>query len=339
MRKPIVGITMGDAAGIGPEILCKSLANDDCYENGNPFVLGDSRVLEDIISRCNLPLKVHTIRTPEEGVYKQGIVDVIDYKNVEPGTWKYGELSSVCGKAAVQYTLDACHMCMDHKIDAMVSSPLNKAAMRMAGYHYEGVTQIIGEETGSANYGMVLLLGDLKVLMYSNHCSLEDACKAVKKDKVLDKIRLVDDGMKTIFGYKNPRIGVSALNPHCGEGGLFGRQEIDEIGPAIADAVKEGINAIGPVPGDTIFVDAKNGAFDVVIAMYHDQANLAMKLLGFGNVVTLLVGVPIIRTSTGHGTAFNIAGQNIANAENLHKAILEAEQIAAKRIRDREGEE
>ena len=143
--------------------------------------------------------------------------------------------------------------------------------------------------------------------------------------------------MKTIFGYENPSIAVSALNPHCGEGGLFGRQEIDEIAPAITEALKEGINAIGPVPGDTIFVEAKNGAYDAVIAMFHDQANLAMKLLGFGNVVTLLVGVPIIRTSTGHGTALTLAGKNIANAENLHKAILEAEKIAAKRISDREG--
>ena len=337
MRSPFVGITMGDAAGIGPEILCKSLANDDCYENGRPFVLGDSRILEDIIRKCDLPLTIHEIKSPDEGIYQKGTIDLIDYKNVDLDTWKYGELSESCGRAAVQYTLDACHMCMDGTIDAMVSSPLNKAAMRLAGYHYEGVTQIIGEETKSPNYGMVLLLGNMKVLMYSNHCSLEDACKAVKKDKVLDKIRLVDNGLKTIFGYENPSIAVSALNPHCGEGGLFGRQEIDELAPAITEALKEGINAIGPVPGDTIFVEAKNGAYDAVIAMFHDQANLAMKLLGFGNVVTLLVGVPIIRTSTGHGTAFNIAGQNIANAENLHKAILEAEKIAAKRISDREG--
>ena len=331
MEKPIVAITMGDAAGIGPEIVCKTLAKPDVYDVCRPIVLGDVRIIRDIIERCGTDLTVEVISQPEEAQCVYGQVDVLDYSNIDLKEWKFGELSKSCGAAAVHYTKEACRMCMEGKADAMVSAPLNKAAMRMAGYHYEGQTQIVGEMTGSDNYGMLLLLGDLRVLMYSNHCSLEEACQKVKKDTIYGKISLIHQGLKEITPLKDPVIAVSALNPHCGEGGMFGRQELDEIIPGIEKARKNGMNAVGPVPADTVFVEAKTGKYDAVIAMYHDQANMAMKLLGFGNVVTLLVGVPVIRTSTGHGTAFNIAGQNIANEENLHEAVLEAAKLAAQR--------
>ena len=331
MRKPLIVITMGDAAGIGPEITCKTLAKKDVYDICRPIVLGDARIIRDIIDRCKINLTVQVIGRPEEAQGVYGQVDVLDYGDIDLEEWKFGELSRSCGEAAVHYTKEACRMCMEGKADAMVSAPLNKAAMRMAGYHYEGQTQIVGEMTGSDNYGMLLLLGDLRVLMYSNHCSLEEACKKVKKEVVYSKISLIHEGLKKITPLENPVIAVSALNPHCGEGGMFGRQELNEIIPGIEKAREEGINAVGPVPADTVFVEAKSGKYDAVIAMYHDQANMAMKLLGFGNVVTLLVGVPVIRTSTGHGTAFNIAGQNIANEENLHEAVLEAAKLAAQR--------
>lgn len=331
MEKPIVAITMGDAAGIGPEIVCKTLAKPDVYDVCHPIVLGDVRIIRDIIERCKIELMVNVITGPEEAQGVYGQIDVLDYGDIDLKEWKFGELSKSCGEAAVHYTKEACRMCMEGKADAMVSAPLNKAAMRMAGYHYEGQTQIVGEMTGSDNYGMLLLLGDLRVLMYSNHCSLEEACHKVKKDTVYSKISLIHRGLREITPLKNPVIAVSALNPHCGEGGMFGRQELDEIIPGIEKARENGIDAVGPVPADTVFVEAKTGKYDAVIAMYHDQANMAMKLLGFGNVVTLLVGVPVIRTSTGHGTAFNIAGQNIANEENLYEAVLEAAKLAAQR--------
>lgn len=331
MEKPIVAITMGDAAGIGPEIICKTLAKPDVYDVCRPMVLGDVRIIRDIMERCGIKLMVNVITGPEDAQGVYGQIDVLDYGNIDLKEWKFGELSKSCGEAAVHYTKEACRMCMEGKADAMVSAPLNKAAMRMAGYHYEGQTQIIGEMTGSDNYGMLLLLGDLRVLMYSNHCSLEEACHEVKKDTVYSKISLIHQGLREITPLKNPVIAVSALNPHCGEGGMFGRQELDEIIPGIEKARENGIDAVGPVPADTVFVEAKTGKYDAVIAMYHDQANMAMKLLGFGNVVTLLVGVPVIRTSTGHGTAFNIAGQNIANEENLYEAVLEAAKLAAQR--------
>ncbi len=332
MKKPLIAITMGDAAGIGPEITCKALSRKDVYDTCRPIVLGDIRIIEDIIARCSLDLKARKISHTEEGGREYGYVDVVDYNDIDMSQWKFGELSKSCGEAAVHYTKEACRMCMEGEIDAMVSAPLNKAAMRMAGYNYEGQTQIVGEMTHSENYGMLLLLGNIRVLMYSNHCSLEEACHKVDKETVRSKITLIHEGLKKITSMEHPVIAVSALNPHCGENGMFGREELDEIIPGIELAKEDGIQVVGPVPADTVFVDAKEGKFDAVIAMYHDQANMAMKLLGFGNVVTLLVGVPIIRTSTGHGTAFNIAGQNIANEENLYRAVLEAAELAAQHI-------
>lgn len=331
MRRPLIAITMGDAAGIGPEIACKALMKRDVYDVCCPVVLGDVRIIQDIIGRCKLPLTTEIISKPEEAHGEYGKVDVLDYHDIDLTKWRFGELSESCGEAAVHYTKEACRLCMEQKADAMVSAPLNKAAMRMAGYQYEGQTQIVGEMTGSENYGMLLILGDLRVFMYSNHCSLEEACHKVKKETVYSKIALVHEGLKRLAGLADPIIAVSALNPHCGEGGMFGRQEQDEIIPAIEKARENGMHVIGPVPADTVFVEAKTGKYDAVIAMYHDQANMAMKLLGFGNVVTLLVGVPVIRTSTGHGTAFNIAGQNIADETNLYEAVLEAARLAGQK--------
>jgi len=224
------------------------------------------------------------------------------------------------GEAAVKYTMKAGELCMEGSLQAMVSAPLNKASMRMAGFHYEGQTQILGELTQSDNYGMILLLNDIRIMMYSTHMSLEDACKKVKRNEVLNKIKLADAGLE-LFDLPEKKIAVAALNPHAGENGLFGLQEVNEISPAVKDAIGLGINVVGPIPADTVFLKAKQKEFDLVIAMYHDQANIAMKLLGFGEVVTLLTGLPIIRTSTGHGTAFDVAGKNVADPTNLIEAI------------------
>jgi len=331
MKKPIIGITMGDAAGIGPEITCKALKSASIYKVCRPFVLGDAGVLRQIISICGLGLDINSVADIKDLKCRYGVVDVFDYKDIDLNNLKFGEISSNCGKAAVRYTEEAGKMALDHIIDAIVSAPLNKASMRAAGFNYEGQTEILGELSGSKNYGMLLVLDHLRIMMYSTHMSLKEACDRVTYDGVLKKILLSHEGLK-FFDLKNPVIAVSALNPHAGEGGLFGREELDYVIPAIEKAKEMGINVIGPVPADIVFVKAKNGEYDLVIAMYHDQANMAMKLLGFGSVVTLLAGLPIIRTSTGHGTAFDIAGKNIADETNLVKAIELASELGAKRL-------
>lgn len=330
-QKPKVAITMGDAAGIGPEITLKALSKKSIYDIANPVVLGDRKVLEQIRCICNLSLKINYINEIDEGVYTPGTVDILDYNNIDIKKLKFGVVDSMCGKAAVEYTIDAGIKALEGKVASMVSAPLNKASMREAGYDYEGQTQILGELTGSKNYGMILVLDNLRIMMYSTHMSLRNAIEKITCEGLLNKIILANEGLK-FFDLQNPTIAVSALNPHSGEGGLFGNEEINHIEPAIKKAKDLGINVLGPVPADTVFFRAKNGEYDLVLALYHDQANMAIKLLGFGEVVTLLVGIPIIRTSTGHGTAFDIAGKNLADENNMVKAIELASYLGAKKI-------
>lgn len=331
MLKPIIGITMGDAAGIGPEITAKSLNYKEIYDVCKPFILGDFRVIRDIIKICNLKLNLNKAADLKDCKFEFGTVDVLDYNDLDPSDFKFGEVNPLCGKAAVNYTIEAGKMALENKIHAMVSAPLHKGAMRAAGYNYEGQTQILGELTKSDNYGMILVLENLNILMYSTHMSLRKACDKVTYEGVFKKILLANEGLK-FFNKKNSVIAVAALNPHSGEGGIFGNEETDFIAPAVNKAKEMGINVVGPIPGDTVFVRAKNGEFDLVIAMYHDQANIVMKILGFGEVVTLLAGIPIIRTSTGHGTAFDIAGKNKADEKNLYKAIELAAKLGVKKI-------
>jgi len=327
MEKPVIGITMGDAAGIGPEIILKALEDGNLYRICRPVVLGDIRVMEQIRDICDIRLRLKTVESPEGLISSPDTVKVLDFNDVSPKDFKFGVVDPICGKAAVKYTIEAGRMALDGRLGAMVSAPLNKASMREAGYQYEGQTQILGELAGVKDYGMILVLEDLRIMMYSTHMSLLDAIKKISYESVLGKIELAIKGMQ-LFKIKDPSIAVSAINPHAGEGGLFGREEIDNIGPAIEAAREKGINAIGPVPADIVFDRAQKGEYDLVIAMYHDQANMAVKLLGFGSVVTLLAGIPFIRTSTGHGTAFDIAGRNIADGTNLIKAIELAAELA-----------
>ena len=259
-------------------------------------------------------------------------VAVVDYGDVDPATVRIGVVDPALGAAAVRYTREAARYALRGEIDAIVSAPLNKESMRAAGFRYEGATEIFAEEAGVERYAMVLLLGDLRLLLLTNHMSLREACDKVTKARVLEKIMLAHEALVG-QGMAAPRIAVSALNPHAGEGGLFGREEIEEIAPAIAAARAAGVNAIGPVPADTVFFKAKQGMYDLTIALYHDQGLGAVKLLGFGDVVTLLVGLPFIRTSTGHGTAFDIAGKGIADHKNLLAAIETAADLAVRRRR------
>jgi 4-hydroxythreonine-4-phosphate dehydrogenase len=245
-----------------------------------------------------------------------------------------GVVKPALGAAAVHYTRAAARMAIAGDVAGIVSAPLNKEAMRDAGFHYEGATEIFAEEAGVKRYAMVLLLGEMRLMLLTNHMSLREACDKVTKARVYEKIMLGHEALVG-QGIDRPRVAVSALNPHAGEGGLFGREEIDEIIPAVEQARAEGVNAIGPVPADTVFYKAKQGMYDMTIALYHDQGLGAVKLLGFGTVVTLLVGLPFIRTSTGHGTAFDIAGKGIADHANLLESIRIAADLGARRLRAR----
>ncbi len=329
-KLPRVGITMGDAAGIGPEITVKSLVNPQLYERCNPVVLGDARVIQTAVELTQTQFEVRPINTQETPDARPGLINVIDYQNVDPTTYEIGVVNAKNGDAAVHYTKEAGRMCLDGRLAAMVSAPLNKESMREAGHNYEGQTQILAELCNAKRHGMALILGDLRIMLLTTHMALTEAIARVKKERVMTMVELAWELLKFI-DVPDPTIAVSGLNPHAGEGGLFGRQEIDEIIPAVEECKNKGINVVGPLPADTVFHRANQGEFDLVLALFHDQGLMAVKLLGFGNAVTLLAGIPLVRTSTGHGTAFDIAGKNIADHTNLYKAILLAAQLGAKK--------
>jgi 4-phospho-D-threonate 3-dehydrogenase / 4-phospho-D-erythronate 3-dehydrogenase len=329
--RPRVAITMGDAAGIGPEITVKSLADPRAIEWAIPLVLGDARVLERAMAVTGVKLAMRTIARPAEATGAPGTIDVIDYANVDMAAHRWGEVLAARGAAAVHYTREAGRMALAGEIDAMVSAPLNKEAMHAAGYPYEGQTEILGELTGSRP-AMVMVVDRMRLMLFTNHMALRAVCDYVRKDRVLDRLVLADAALRDM-GIARPRVAVAGLNPHASESGAFGREEQDEIVPAIAAARERGIDAQGPFPADTVFLKSRDGAYDLTLALYHDQGLMAVKLVGFGRVVTLLIGLPLIRTSTGHGTAFDIAGKNIAD----HRNLLEAIRVAAEVARGKQG--
>lgn len=329
---PRVGITMGDAAGIGPEITLKSLAQPEIYDMSNPVVLGDARVIRAAADMIGKPFEIRSIGPNETPAAKPGLVHVIDYQNVDPSTYAMGVVKAENGDAAVHYTQEAGRMCLDGRLQAMVSAPLNKESMRAAGHHYEGQTQILAELCKAKRHGMAIILDRFRIMLLTTHMALSDAIAKVKKERIVNMVELAWELLEFI-DVPDPVIAVSGLNPHSGEGGLFGRQEIEEIIPAVEQCKRNGINVVGPLPADTVFYRANKGEFDLVLALFHDQGLMAIKLLGFGHAVTLLAGIPLIRTSTGHGTAFDIAGKNIADHTNLYKAIVLAAQLGAKKVK------
>lgn len=329
----IIGITMGDPASIGPEITARALSDPAVYERCKPLVIGDVPVMEEALRITGLTgkLKIHGVKNVEDARFQYGTIDVYDMGVVDIKELKRGEVSVMAGNAAFQYVKKVIELAMEKKIDATVTNALNKEAMNLAGHHFSGHTEIYAEYTGTKKYTMMLAHENLRVVHVSTHVSLREACDRVKKDRVLEVIRIADQACKKL-GIDRPKIGVAGLNPHSGENGMFGREEIEEITPAIEEAKGEGILADGPVPPDTVFSKARGGWYDIVVAMYHDQGHIPLKVVGFvynheekkwdavaGVNVTL--GLPIIRASVDHGTAFDQAGTGLASELSLVNAM------------------
>lgn len=330
--KPIVAISLGDPVGIGPEITVKALLEDEVKSKVNHILIGDVRILQKALDLLGIDdLSIHAVKDVDNAILEAKVLNIIDTPiDIESvREIKYGEVKPIYGKAAVLAVKKAAQLCLSKKVNATASAPLNKDAMRKAGYHYEGQTQMLAELADVKRFGMVLMAENVMAYMLTTHMSLRDACDAVTKEKVLNAITLVDESLK-LLGYKKPRIAVAGLNPHSGENGLFGREEIDEMVPAIEEAKRTNIKVTGPVPADTAYLKVKDGIFDVVIGMSHDQVNIPLKIIGFGDIVTLVLGLPFIRTSVGHGTAFDIAGKNIADHNNMKKAIIKAGELSKK---------
>lgn len=335
----IVGITLGDPAGIGPEIAIKAFAKKDLYDRCKPLLVGDYSIVHYYLAKHpELGLDINIVNHANEGLYQFGKIDLIDLKLVDMNEFQIGQISKIGGEAAFQYVKKVIELAMAKEIDATVTNPLNKEAMNAAGHHYAGHTEIYGELTGTEKYTMMLADGNLRVVHVSTHVSLREACDRATKERVLDVIRIADKACKNL-GIESPRIAVAGLNPHCGENGLFGREEIEEINPAVEAAREEGINAFGTLPADTLFSKANGGMYDIVVAMYHDQGHIPLKLLGFVydqetsswkavQGVNITLGLPIIRTSVDHGTAFDQAGKWTASEVSLENAIDYAIRLA-----------
>jgi 4-hydroxythreonine-4-phosphate dehydrogenase len=337
--KKIIGITMGDPAGIGPEISIKAFQKKGLYEKCNPLLIGDKSVVESYLEKFpEIHLKVNAITAPEDGLYEWGTMDVIDLASVDANELQIGEVSKKAGNAAYLYVEKVIELALQGKVDATVTNPLNKEALNLAGHHFAGHTEIYGQLTNTKKFSMMLADGDLKVVHVSTHVSLRQACDLVKKERVFDVIKIAHQACVNL-GIENPRIAVAGLNPHCGESGLFGTEEMDEIIPAVEAAKGEGMNVFGPIPPDTVFSRARGGMYDIVVAMYHDQGHIPLKLLGFVfdkkqnkwkevSGVNITLGLPIIRTSVDHGTAFDQAGCMTASEISLENAIDYAVQLA-----------
>lgn len=329
--KPIVGITMGDAAGVGPEIILKSLRNEEIYDLCNPIVIGDRKILERAQNFVNTSLKFETITEDqiENHTFNFGTVYCIDLDLVSPDL-PIGQVSPEAGHAAFEYLAKAIDLANHKKIDAICTAPLNKEALHKGGHIYPGHTEILAELTNTNEFSMMLSAPNLKVIHVTTHVGILDAVKMINPERVYRVIKLAHDTL-TKSGIEQPRIAVCGINPHAGENGLFGYGEEEEkVVPGVEKAQKEGINVVGPLPADTLFFRTVRGDFDIVVAMYHDQGHGPVKVLGLDAGVNITVGLPIIRTSVDHGTAFDIAGKGIVEEKSMMEALRQAVELAPK---------
>lgn len=315
--------------GIGPEIIAKVHDSAGLFSFCRPVVIGDAGVMRKLVSEMRFSITVNSIASVARADPARGRLEVLDLGNVDLTTHTWGATDASSGQAVVEYIQKAVELTMKREADAMVTAPISKEAMNAAGHHYAGHTEILADLTGAKEYGMLFVGGGLRVILATIHVALKDVPRSITRDAVLKTLRLAHDAMRS-FGIEKPRIGVAALNPHAGESGLFGNEERDEILPAVAAARELGINASDPIPADTLFYKARKNVFDIVVAMYHDQGLAPLKMLAFGNAVNVTVGLPIIRTSVDHGTAYDIAGKGCADPASLLGAAKLAAEMAAR---------
>jgi 4-hydroxythreonine-4-phosphate dehydrogenase len=337
-KRPLIGISVGDPAGIGPEITARALALPEIYEVCRPLAVCDLQVMNEAIRFSKLALRARGVASPAEGRYEHGTVDVLDMKNVDMAKLQYKKVAAMSGKASYEYIEKVIQLAMAREIDATVTGPIHKEAIAAAGCKHPGHTEIYGALTGTRDYTMMLADGGFRVVHVSTHVSLTEAIARVRKPRVLKVIELANDALLKL-GIERPRIAVAGLNPHAGENGMFGREEIEHIQPAIEAARARGIGVEGPIPPDTVFAKMKGGQYDMVVCMYHDQGHIPTKLAGFSydqktntwtamSGVNVTLGLPIIRASVDHGVAFGKAGEGRANPESMVQAIHMAVKLA-----------
>ena len=326
-NKAIIAIPMGDAAGIGPEIVLKSLLNNEIYDVCKPLVIGDIGILEKAMSIIGAELKFNEVNSPTEGIYEFGTVDVINLKNIDLKQFAYGQVSAQCGQGAFEYIKKSVELAMAGEVQALATTPINKESLKAAKVPFIGHTEILEALSGSKDPLTMFQVKGMRVFFLTRHLSLKDAIATMTKERVHDYLIRCDQALQKL-GVEKRQIAVAGLNPHGGEHGLFGWEEVEEIEPGIKAAVKDGIDAVGPVPADSVFFQALNGKYDAVLSLYHDQGHIATKTVDFYRTISITNGLPFLRTSVDHGTAFDIAGKNIAESISMEECIRIAAEYA-----------
>jgi 4-hydroxythreonine-4-phosphate dehydrogenase len=327
---PRIAITMGDPAGIGPEVIVKALPREDISQVCRPIVLGDVGLLR-VVSEKIGARSFHVMADPGDISEKPEMIDVMPVSRLKEESFTPGKPTREGGKAMVDYILRAVELATSGQVSAMVTCPISKDLMNQVGYGFEGHTELLAHLTHTKDFVMMLAGERLRVALAITHCALRDVAERITKDLIVKTVTITCHALERDFAIEKPRVAVAALNPHAGEAGLFGREDMDIIKPAVEEARESGLTVEGPLPADTVFYHAMNGRFDAVVAMYHDQGLIPLKLLHFSDAVNITLGLPIIRTSVDHGTAYDIAGKGVADPSSLVAAIKMAAEITKRR--------
>ena len=322
---------MGDPAGIGPEVIAKALARPSVRRLCRPVVIGSRPVMERTIRSLGLPLRLNAVSLDDSVLDRARGIALLDPLERPLGRFRIGRASAETGAAAVSFITTAVRLAEKGRIDAMVTGPINKEGINLAGYPYPGHTELLADLTHSREVGMMIIGGRLKVMFATTHVAIKQLPDALTVERVARAIRLAHRGLRELFGISRPTLGIAALNPHAGDGGLFGDEEVRLLQPAIQQARQLGIRASAPLPADTLLSRAAHGAFDGVVALYHDQGLIALKVLAFGRCVNVTIGLPLLRTSVDHGTAYDIAGKWLADPSSLIEAITLTAKLTTER--------
>lgn len=331
-RRPLLAVTMGDPAGIGPEIAVRALLDDAVFAASRSFLIGDTRVFDRALSICGLSARLNRVTAPEAIADAPGVIDVLHQETADPAFLRTGEVQALGGQAAFASIKASIELAMEGRIDGVATTPINKESLKAANIPFIGHTEMFAEFTGAAEEMTMFTISGLKIFFLTRHVSLVEACRLITQERVAKGI---DKCLKALgqLGMARPHLAVAALNPHGGEDGLFGREEIEAIKPAIAAAQAREMRVSGPVPADSVFHLARIGRYDAVLSLYHDQGHIAAKMMDFEKTVSVTLGLPILRTSVDHGTAFDIAGTGKASAVSMIEAIKVAAEYAVRGVK------
>lgn len=327
MKKSFIAVPIGDPAGVGPEIVAKSVASREVFEVANCIIVGDRTIMENAIKIVGADLTINVISEPEEGDFREGILNLIDLNNVDMAEFKFGQVNGMCGKAAYEYIEKSIELANSGKVDAVATTPINKESLRAGEINFIGHTEIFGALTGTEDPLTMFETNGMRVFFLTRHVSLREMLDMIKKERIKDYVKRCMEALKKL-GVTEGTMAIAGLNPHSGEHGLFGWEEVNEIIPAVEELQAEGYNVVGPIGADSVFHQAALGKYNSVLSLYHDQGHIATKTLDFERTIAITNGMPILRTSVDHGTAFDIAGKNIVSAVSMKEAILLAAKYA-----------